>query len=98
MGEHGLGRSPAEVVAGSRPGTKRRPLSVAYHGNVVDLLQYLVDHKIPVDLLSDQTSCHVVYDGGYCPQGLSFAERTDADRGSVGFPALVDASLKRISN
>ena len=29
--------------------------------------------NIHVDLLSDQTSCHVPYDGGYCPQGLTFA-------------------------
>ncbi len=74
---------------------ERRALSIAYHGNVVDLLQYLVDHKIPVDLLSDQTSCHVVYDGGYCPQGISFAERTRLladDRRK--FRGYVDASLK----
>jgi len=30
-----------------------------------------------VDLLSDQTSCHAVYDGGYCPQGMTFEERTE---------------------
>jgi urocanate hydratase len=86
----------AEVVAAAlKARDEKRPLSVAYHGNVVDLLQYLVDHKIPVDLLSDQTSCHVVYDGGYCPQGLSFAERTrmlTEDR--QGFRQRVDASLK----
>ena len=75
--------------------TEKRPLSIAFHGNVVDLLQYLVDHHIPVDLLSDQTSCHVVYDGGYCPQGVSFAERTRMlaeDR--QAFRQRVDASLK----
>jgi len=86
----------SEVVAAALEARdEKRPLSVAYHGNVVDLLQYLVDHKIPVDLLSDQTSCHVVYDGGYCPQGLSFAERTrmlTEDR--QGFRQRVDASLK----
>jgi urocanate hydratase len=86
----------AEVVAAAlKARDEKRPLSVAYHGNVVDLLQYLVDHKIPVDLLSDQTSCHVVYDGGYCPQGLSFAERTrmlTEDR--QGFRQRVDASLR----
>ena len=74
---------------------KRRALSVAYHGNVVDLLQYLVDHHIPVDLLSDQTSCHVVYDGGYCPQGISFEARTRLlaeDR--LQFRQLVNTSLK----
>jgi urocanate hydratase len=79
----------AEVVAAAlKARDEKRPLSVAYHGNVVDLLQYLVDHKIPVDLLSDQTSCHVVYDGGYCPQGLSFeGTHPDADRGPSGVPA-----------
>jgi urocanate hydratase len=70
--------------------------SIAYHGNVVDLLTFLGDRQFKVDLVSDQTSCHVVYDGGYCPQGLTFAERTAmlaADRGS--FRLLVDRSLRR---
>jgi urocanate hydratase len=30
--------------------------SVAYHGNVVDLLEYAVQEDIPIELLSDQTS------------------------------------------
>ncbi len=70
--------------------------SIAYHGNVVDLLDYLGARKMKVDLLSDQTSCHVVYDGGYCPQGISFEERTRllaADRSK--FISLVNDSLKR---
>lgn len=50
--------------------------AIAYHGNIVDLLEYLIAHNIHVDLLSDQTSCHVPYDGGYCPQGMTFEERT----------------------
>ena len=54
---------------------KKEPISIAYHGNIVDLLQYAVDNKIHIDLLSDQTSCHNAYDGGYCPQ-ISFEERT----------------------
>ena len=49
---------------------------MAYLGNIVDLLEYVYDNNIHVDLLSDQTSCHVPYDGGYCPQGLTFEERT----------------------
>ena len=28
---------------------------------------------IPVELASDQTSCHAAYEGGYVPQGLDFA-------------------------
>ncbi|GAB6193901.1 urocanate hydratase [Desulfocastanea catecholica] len=76
--------------------TAKESSSIAYHGNVVDLLEYLAAKEFPVDLLSDQTSCHVVYDGGYCPQGIEFAERTRllaTDR--TTFRRLVDNSLRR---
>lgn len=75
---------------------KKQPISIAYHGNIVDLLQYAVDNNIHIDLLSDQTSCHVAYDGGYCPQGITFEERTRllaADREK--FKQLVDKSLRK---
>lgn len=75
---------------------ERANTSIAYHGNVVDLLTFLGDRQFPVNLVSDQTSCHVVYDGGYCPQGLTFAERTAmlaTDRGK--FRQFVDQSLRR---
>lgn len=73
---------------------KKETVSIAYHGNIVDLLQYAVDNNIKIELLSDQTSCHVPYDGGYCPQGLTFEERTemlanDKDK----FCELVDQTL-----
>lgn len=80
----------------SRAIARKDNLSIAYHGNVVDLLEYMADTGYKVDLLSDQTSCHVVYDGGYCPAGLSFEERTRllaTDR--TRFRQMVDASLKR---
>ncbi|CAA7600218.1 Urocanate hydratase [Acididesulfobacillus acetoxydans] len=75
---------------------KEEAFSIAYHGNIVDLLEYAVQHRRRVDLLSDQTSCHVAYDGGYCPQGVSFEERTRllaTDREK--FRQLVDKSLRR---
>ncbi|MFT8728292.1 MAG: urocanate hydratase [Liquorilactobacillus ghanensis] len=71
-------------------------LSIAYFGNVVDLLQYVIDHDIQVELLSDQTSCHAAYEGGYCPQGITFEERTKLlkdDRQKFG--ELVDQSLRK---
>ena len=73
-----------------------KPLSIAYEGNIVDLLQYALDNNIEIELLSDQTSCHAVYDGGYCPQGISFEERTrllgeDKDE----FCRLVDKTLRK---
>lgn len=73
----------------------KEPCAIAYCGNVVDLLEYLYEKNVHIDLLSDQTSCHVPYDGGYCPQGLSFAERTRMlaeDR--AGFKEKVNASLR----
>ena len=75
---------------------KKEPISIAYHGNIVDLLQYAVDHDIHIELLSDQTSCHNVYDGGYCPQGLSFEERTHmlADNREA-FINRVNATLRK---
>ncbi len=73
---------------------KKQTISIAYHGNIVDLLEYAVNNNINVDLLSDQTSCHVPYDGGYCPKGLTFEERTEllnTDREK--FAELVNKSL-----
>ena len=71
-------------------------ISIAYHGNIVDLLEYVVSHHIKVDLMSDQTSCHAVYDGGYCPQGLTFAQRTAMLAGDrENFISLVNKSLRR---
>jgi len=70
--------------------------SIAFHGNIVDLLEHLVKKRFKVDLLSDQTSCHVVYDGGYCPQGISFEERTRLlSENRPAFKKLVDQSLHR---
>jgi urocanate hydratase len=73
-----------------------KPLSIAYEGNIVDLLQYALDHKKNVELLSDQTSCHAVYEGGYCPQGLTFEERTRMLRENPEqFRKHVDVSLRK---
>ena len=75
---------------------KKEPCAIAYLGNVVDLLEYLYEKNVHVDLMSDQTSCHVPYDGGYCPVELTFAERTKMlaeDREQ--FKVLVNRSLQR---
>jgi len=73
-----------------------RTLAIAYYGNIVDLLEYAAAHNIHIDLLSDQTSCHAVYDGGYCPVDLFFEERTKMlQNDKDGFKVLVDKSLKR---
>ncbi|MFZ4648717.1 MAG: urocanate hydratase [Patescibacteria group bacterium] len=72
----------------------KEPLALAYHGNVVALLEYLDYSNVKVDLLSDQTSCHAVYDGGYTPIGLTFEEgRAMIKENKEHFIELVNESL-----
>jgi urocanate hydratase len=71
-------------------------ITIAYHGNTVDLLERIDALGLPVDILSDQTSCHIPYDGGYTPQGLTYEQgrrllETDRDT----FRTAVDKSLRR---
>lgn len=71
-------------------------VAIGYHGNIVDLLEYAVAHDVHIDLLSDQTSCHNAYDGGYCPAGMTFEERTAllaSDK--AAFVVRVNETLKR---
>lgn len=73
----------------------KEPCAIAYHGNVVDLLEFLYERDIHIDLLSDQTSCHVPYEGGYCPQGLTFEQRTEMlDKDPDSFRELINKTLR----
>ncbi|QIB27360.1 urocanate hydratase [Caloranaerobacter azorensis] len=75
---------------------RKEGIAIAFYGNIVDLLEYAVENNVDIDLLSDQTSCHAAYDGGYCPQGLTFEERTELLRtNKAKFRELVDKSLRR---
>ena len=51
---------------------KKEAISIGYLGNIVDLLEYLVQQNITPDLASDQTSLHNPWLGGYMPVGMSF--------------------------
>jgi len=75
---------------------KKRQISIAYHGNVVDLLEYFDKNNLKVELISDQTSCHAVYEGGYTPAGITFEKgRELIEEDPVKFEELVDESLVR---
>ncbi|MGY3779617.1 urocanate hydratase [Isobaculum melis] len=75
---------------------RKEKTSIAYHGNIVDLLEYINENNIKVDLLSDQTSCHNVYEGGYCPAGIDFDERTRLlAEDQAAFRKLIDETLAR---
>ena len=90
-----VSEDPAEAFALAKKFQEQyAATAIAFHGNVVDLLAFAADKGISIDLLSDQTSCHVAYEGGYCPQGTPFAERTDLLQNDPDrFRSLVDQSL-----
>ena len=52
----------------------KEAVSLGFLGNIVDLLEYLLEVGIYPDLASDQTSLHNPWLGGYMPAGLSFKE------------------------
>ncbi|MEO0554134.1 MAG: urocanate hydratase [Bacteroidota bacterium] len=49
-------------------------VSIAYHGNIVEVWEYFDKHNIYVDLGSDQTSLHNPWAGGYYPVGITFEQ------------------------
>ena len=92
-----LAETPEEAVKLAKDALeKKEALSIAFHGNIVDLLHYMDKNDVHIDLLSDQTSCHNAYNGGYCPVGISFEERTELLRTDIKkFHQLVDETLKQ---
>ena len=74
----------------------RKPVSLAYVGNVVDLWERLAKVDMHVDLGSDQTSLHNPWAGGYYPVGYSLEEskRMMAEE-PAKFKEAVQASLRR---
>ena len=75
---------------------RKESITIAYHGNIVDLLEYADKVNFHIDLLSDQTSCHNVYNGGYCPVGMTFEERTEMLRSDRDqFVKRIDETLHR---
>jgi urocanate hydratase len=79
-----------------RAKNEKDAVSIAFHGNIVDLWEILNNHNIKVDLGSDQTSLHNPWAGGYYPVGLTFDEANMmmADQPDK-FRESVKASLRR---
>ncbi|MFH0842597.1 MAG: urocanate hydratase [Bacteroidota bacterium] len=76
--------------------TGKEVVSLAYHGNIVDVWEKFADENIKIDIGSDQTSLHNPWAGGYYPAGISFEETNrmiaeDPER----FKTLVKRSLVR---
>jgi len=74
----------------------KEAISIGYLGNIVDLLEYLVDQNITPDLASDQTSLHNPWLGGYMPVGISFEEgREMIINDPDGFKSEVQKTLRK---
>ncbi|MFH0767695.1 MAG: urocanate hydratase [Bacillota bacterium] len=92
-----IANTPQEAFEYSNQAIKKgESKAIAFFGNIIDLLEYAIEKHIHIDLLSDQTSCHAAYDGGYCPQGLTFENRTKLLKTNKSkFIELVNLSLKK---
>ena len=74
----------------------KEAISIGYQGNVVDLLEYLVEQEITPDLASDQTSLHNPWLGGYMPQGMSLEQsRLMIMENPSGFKEEVKSTLRK---
>jgi len=77
----------------------KKPVSLAYQGNVVDLWEKLAEKNIKIDLGSDQTSLHNPFAGGYYPAGFSLEESNKMMAENPNeFKEKVYASLRRQVN
>lgn len=74
----------------------KEAVSLAFHGNVVDLWEKIATAGFPVEMGSDQTSLHNPWAGGYYPVGLSYEQANELMvKDPEGFRQLVQQSLIR---
>ncbi len=75
---------------------KKEIVSIAYHGNIVEVWEKFDEENIFVDMGSDQTSLHNPWAGGYYPVGFSY-EQANAlmTENPDGFKKQVQQSLRR---
>jgi urocanate hydratase len=71
-------------------------VSIAYHGNIVEVWETLDRENITIDIGSDQTSLHNPWAGGYYPMGVTFEEANELmATDPAEFRRLVQATLRR---
>lgn len=71
-------------------------LSIAFHGNIVDVWERFDKENIFVHVGSDQTSLHNPWSGGYYPAGISFEEANELISNDPElFKEKVQESLRR---
>jgi urocanate hydratase len=87
-----------EVIAKVKEArSSNKVVSIAYHGNVVNLWEkFVAEPELLVELGSDQTSCHNVFGGGYYPVGVTFEKANEImHKDPESFKRLVQESLRR---
>ncbi len=78
---------------------EKEVLSIAFHGNIVDVWETFYKEAIFVHVGSDQTSLHNPWSGGYYPAGLSFEESNAMISNDPElFKQKVQESLRRQAN
>ncbi len=71
-------------------------VSIAYHGNIVDVWEKFDKENVYIDLGSDQTSLHNPWAGGYYPVGLTFEQANEMMANDPeNFKKQVHESLRR---
>ena len=74
-------------------------LSIAFHGNIVDVWERFDKENIFVHVGSDQTSLHNPWSGGYYPAGLTFEQANELiSTDPELFKEKVQESLRRQAN
>tara|TARA_B100000212_G_scaffold135739_2_gene102143 strand:- start:4075 stop:6105 length:2031 start_codon:yes stop_codon:yes gene_type:complete len=73
--------------------------SIGHIGNIVELLERMVERGVKIDLLSDQTSLHNPWQGGYYPVTMSFTEGKEMmSADPKQFKIEVQKTLRRHAN
>ncbi len=76
-----------------------KAISIGHIGNIVELLERMAEREVKIDLLSDQTSLHNPWQGGYYPVTISFeAAKEMMSNNPPQFKLEVQETLRRHAN
>ena len=76
-----------------------KAISIGHIGNIVELLERMVERGVKIDLLSDQTSLHNPWQGGYYPVTISFEAANEMmSSNPKQFRLEVQETLRRHAN
>jgi urocanate hydratase len=86
---------PTAIARAVRGARQRQAISIGVCANAAELLQGVLDRRVTVDVLTDQTSAHDVLNG-YVPVGLELSEAIELRRRDPGeYLARSMATIKR---